>query len=247
MDGSGVIADVPNNDVLAMIQAGCSFPGGGGGASSAGVSGDVQTGDGAGAFVALHPGAGIATWLAAPSSANLAATLTDETGTGAAVFTTSPTLVTPNLGTPAAVDLTNATDIPAGQLTGTVSINRFNNGSNADTAHFLRGDGTWAVPGGSGGGGAPAGTTNDIQINAGAGAFGAVTPGTGIAAFLASPVAGIPSTWLQAGSAVVNLGFTPPPNTRTVTGTGMLAGGGDSPPTARSTLRRLPQIRWSPT
>src|SRR5919112_4686101 len=68
VDGSGIIADVPNNDVLAMIQAGCSFPGGGGGGSSAGVSGDIQTGDGAGAFVALRPGAGIATWLAAPSS-----------------------------------------------------------------------------------------------------------------------------------------------------------------------------------
>lgn len=43
-------------------------------------------------------GANIATWLGTPSSANLAAALTDETGTGAAVFATSPTLVTPNIG-----------------------------------------------------------------------------------------------------------------------------------------------------
>jgi hypothetical protein len=43
-------------------------------------------------------GTGIATFLATPSSANLAAALTDETGTGAAVFATSPTLVTPTLG-----------------------------------------------------------------------------------------------------------------------------------------------------
>ena len=42
---------------------------------------------------------GMATFLATPTSANLAATLTDETGTGAAVFATSPTLVTPLLGT----------------------------------------------------------------------------------------------------------------------------------------------------
>lgn len=43
-------------------------------------------------------GAGVATFLATPSSANLAAALTDETGTGAAVFANTPTLVTPVIG-----------------------------------------------------------------------------------------------------------------------------------------------------
>jgi hypothetical protein len=38
---------------------------------------------------------GVATFLGTPSSANLAAALTDETGSGAAVFGTSPTLATP--------------------------------------------------------------------------------------------------------------------------------------------------------
>jgi hypothetical protein len=42
-------------------------------------------------------GSGVATFLATPSSANLAAALTDETGTGANVFGTSPTLVTPTV------------------------------------------------------------------------------------------------------------------------------------------------------
>jgi hypothetical protein len=42
--------------------------------------------------------AGAATFLATPSSANLAALLTDETGTGSAVFSNTPTLVTPILG-----------------------------------------------------------------------------------------------------------------------------------------------------
>jgi len=56
--------------------------------------------------------AGIATFLATPSSANLAAAVTDETGTGAMVFGTSPTLVTPNLGTPGTLVLTNATGLP---------------------------------------------------------------------------------------------------------------------------------------
>jgi hypothetical protein len=60
-------------------------------------------------------GAGVATFLATPSSANLAAAVTDETGTGALVFANSPTLVTPALGTPASGVVTN--------LTGTASIN----------------------------------------------------------------------------------------------------------------------------
>ena len=43
-------------------------------------------------------GTNVATFLATPSSANLRAALTDETGTGVAVFATTPTLVTPVLG-----------------------------------------------------------------------------------------------------------------------------------------------------
>ena len=57
-------------------------------------------------------GTGVATFLATPSSANLAATVTDETGSGSLVFATSPTLVTPALGTPSSVTLTNATGLP---------------------------------------------------------------------------------------------------------------------------------------
>jgi hypothetical protein len=57
-------------------------------------------------------GTGVATFLATPSSANLRSALTDETGTGSAVFATSPTLVTPILGTPTSATLTNATGLP---------------------------------------------------------------------------------------------------------------------------------------
>ena len=60
-------------------------------------------------------GTGIATFLATPTSANLAAAVSDETGSGALVFATSPTFVTPALGTPASGVVTN--------LTGTASIN----------------------------------------------------------------------------------------------------------------------------
>jgi len=55
---------------------------------------------------------GVATFLTTPTSANLLATVTDETGTGSLVFATSPTLVTPVLGTPASGVLTNCTGSP---------------------------------------------------------------------------------------------------------------------------------------
>jgi hypothetical protein len=54
-------------------------------------------------------GAGVATFLGTPSSANLAAAVTNETGSGALVFATSPTLVTPALGTPSSGNLANCT------------------------------------------------------------------------------------------------------------------------------------------
>jgi len=49
---------------------------------------------------------------AATTSAQLAGVISDETGSGSLVFATSPTLVTPNLGTPSAINLTNATAVP---------------------------------------------------------------------------------------------------------------------------------------
>jgi hypothetical protein len=55
---------------------------------------------------------GNATSLGSFTSANLLGALTDETGTGSAVFATSPTLVTPILGTPTSATLTNATGLP---------------------------------------------------------------------------------------------------------------------------------------
>ena len=52
---------------------------------------------------------GNAAVLGSFTSAQLSAALTDETGSGAAVFATSPTLVTPALGTPVSGDLSGCT------------------------------------------------------------------------------------------------------------------------------------------
>jgi hypothetical protein len=54
-------------------------------------------------------GTGVLTFLGTPSSSNLAAAVTDETGSGALVFATSPTLVTPVLGTPSSGTLSSCT------------------------------------------------------------------------------------------------------------------------------------------
>ena len=50
-------------------------------------------------------GSNVATFLATPSSANLATAVTDETGSGALVFGTSPTIATPTVTTSATIPL----------------------------------------------------------------------------------------------------------------------------------------------
>jgi hypothetical protein len=77
-------------------------------------------------------GSGVATFLGTPSSANLAAAVTDETGSGSLVFATSPTLVTPVLGTPSSgnvgactVDGTNLVGYKAIPQSGSAKITSY--------------------------------------------------------------------------------------------------------------------------
>jgi hypothetical protein len=54
-------------------------------------------------------GANVAAWFANPTSANLAAAVTDETGSGALVFAVSPSFTTPSLGAATALTINRIT------------------------------------------------------------------------------------------------------------------------------------------
>lgn len=118
-------------------------------------------------------GTGVATFLATPSSANLIAAVTDETGTGALVFANTPTLVTPVLGTPTSGTLTNCTGLPdtsvvfADNTTGNASTS--NHGYllklNNSATQFMNGQGAWATPAGG-----ISGSLTSGRVTVGAGA-----------------------------------------------------------------------------
>ena len=106
--------------------------GGGGGGTPAGANLDIQINN-AGAFGAITPGAGVSTWITTPSSANLLAALTTKTGTGLAVFGTSPTVKTSLLlrnpadtfsyaFTPAAIAADRTLNLPLLLATDTVAV-----------------------------------------------------------------------------------------------------------------------------
>jgi len=61
-------------------------------------------------------------FFASTTSAQLAGVISDETGSGLLVFGTSPTLVTPALGTPSALVLTNATGLPPAGVVGVAAV-----------------------------------------------------------------------------------------------------------------------------
>ncbi len=79
-------------------------------------------------------GTGVATFLATPSSANLASALTDESGSSTVAFTTSPTFVTPTIGAATATSVNKvAITAPATGSTLTVADGKTLTASNTLT------------------------------------------------------------------------------------------------------------------
>lgn len=93
----------------------------------------VGTGGGGGM---IYPGAGVAN--STGSSWDVSYSVSGS-GTQLAL-TNSPTFVTPNLGIPSSLTLTNATGLPVGGISAT---------GTPSASTYLRGDGSWATPAGS--------------------------------------------------------------------------------------------------
>ena len=134
---------------------------------------------------------GNAASLGSFTSAQLLGALTDETGTGSAVFATSPTLVTPLLGTPTSGVATNLTGLPLTTgVTGTLPV--ANGGTASSTAANAR---TALSAAGSGAVGSSDLTMTSVRVlgrtTASTGAIEEITVGAGLtlsAGDLSSPV-----------------------------------------------------------
>lgn len=96
------------------------------------VSGILPESNGGTGFPAF--GTGVSAWLQDPSSANIAAALTDKTGTGVVVFNDGPVFIAPELGTPASGNLSNCTGYPTGALSGTVPVGQGGTGITSGTS-----------------------------------------------------------------------------------------------------------------
>lgn len=160
------------------------------GVAVSGSSGDIQTNNGSGNLGAFTPASGVTTFLTTPTSANLKAALTDETGSGAAVFANTPTLVSPILGTPTSGTLSACTGLPistgvSGLGTGIATALAVNTGSAGAPVLFNAAGGTPSSVVLTNATGTAASLTAGT---ASAVAVGGVTGlGTGVATFLATP------------------------------------------------------------
>jgi hypothetical protein len=136
-------------------------------------------------------GSGVATFLATPSSANLAAAVTGETGSGALVFADAPTLTTPALGVATATSVNKvAITAPAsaatltladGSTLATSGANSLTLTTSAATNVTLPTSGTLVAAGAATGSGLTMNTSRLLgRTTASSGAIEEITAGTGL-------------------------------------------------------------------
>jgi hypothetical protein len=113
---------------IESVTAGTGLTGGGSsGAVTLSLSTPVSVANGGTGITSF--GSGIATFLGTPSSSNLAAAVTDETGSGALVFGTSPTITTSVLNQPILISPEERMNIVASAATGTIALDSLTSGS----------------------------------------------------------------------------------------------------------------------
>ena len=166
-------------------------------------------------------GTGVATFLATPTSANLRGALTDETGTGAAVFAGSPTLT----GTISAAALTLSSTLTT-SLTGSTQCLHVNSsgvvsgtGADCSSGSASLTDGSTNIT---------SGTSGKVEFN-NAGVLGEYSiSGTGNVAMTTSPTFTTPTLGAATASGLTLSGITGSTQCLQVNSSGVVAGSGSA-------------------